>query len=96
MDFLVTIEVTWPPSNDERQKVELIAAEAARARQLADEGVLVRLWRIPGRWANVGIWRAESATRLDEAISSLPMSPWLDVIVVSLADHPNDPGRVQT
>jgi muconolactone D-isomerase len=93
MDFLVTIEVNWPPSNDERQKVDLITAEAARARQLADEGVLVRLWRIPGRWANIGIWRADNATRLHEAIFSLPMTPWLDVTVVPLADHPSDPGR---
>lgn len=93
MEFLVTIEVNWPPSNDEAQRAELVVAEAARARELADQGVLVRLWRIPGKWANIGIWRADNATRLHEAISSLPMSPWLNVAVTALADHPNDPGR---
>jgi muconolactone D-isomerase len=92
MDFLVNIKVMWPPAGDEVRKAELIAAERARAKQLADEGILIRMWRIPGAWANVGIWRADTATELHDAISSLPFYPWLDVTVVALADHPSDPG----
>lgn len=91
MEFLVRIEVGLPPDFDETHKQELIGAEAARAKVLTEEGTIVRLWRIPGRWANVGVWDAEDASRLHEAILSLPLFPWLDVTVTPLATHPSDP-----
>jgi muconolactone D-isomerase len=93
MEFLVEIEVTFPPDGDPRQKAELIAAEGKRARELAAAGIVRRLWRQPGRWANFGIWEAPDATALHEAISSLPFYPWLKVVVKPLAAHPSDPGR---
>lgn len=91
MEFLVRIEVGLPSDFDEARKQELIRAEAARAKALAEEGTIVRLWRIPGRWANVGVWNAEDASRLHEAVSSLPLFSWLDVTVTPLATHPSDP-----
>ena len=91
MEFLVRIQVRWPPESDESLKANLIEREAIRARELAIRGVIVRLWRSPGQWANIGIWRAEDATELHEAISSLPFFPWLDVHVEPLARHPSDP-----
>lgn len=93
MEFLVEIEVNFPPDGDPRQKAELIAAESKRARELAAAGIARRLWRQPGRWANFGIWEAPDATALHEAISSLPFYPWLKVVVKPLAAHPSDPGR---
>jgi muconolactone D-isomerase len=93
MEFLVEIQVNWPPSNDEQAKAALIEAEGERGRELARDGVIVRLWRIPGRWANVGIWEAPDATTLHEALASLPAYPWLDAKVTALARHPTDPGR---
>jgi muconolactone D-isomerase len=92
MDFLVEIDVTLPPSTPPERREELVAAEAVRARELATQGIIWRLWRVPGRWSNVGVWRASDATELHEALSSLPLYPWLDVRVTPLADHPNDPG----
>lgn len=92
MEFLVAIDVRLPPDTDPARKAELVAAEAIRAKELSAVGTITRLWRIPGRWANVGIWRAEDATQLHEAISSLPLYPWLDVDVTPLAQHPSDPG----
>lgn len=92
MDFLVEIDITLPPDTDPARRDELVAAEAVRARELADQGVIYRLWRIPGRWSNVGIWRAADATGLHQAISSLPLYPWLDAKVTALARHPSDPG----
>ncbi len=68
MEFLICIEVGLPPDFDEARKQELTRAEVARARALAEDGTIVRLWRIPGRWANVGVWNAEDASRLHEAI----------------------------
>ena len=91
MEFLVQIEIGLPPETGEDRKQQLVGAEAARAKELADQGRISRLWRIPGRWANVGIWCAEDATELHEAISSLPLYPWLDVRVTPLARHPSDP-----
>jgi muconolactone D-isomerase len=93
MDFLVKIDVRLPPDTDAARKADLIAAEAIRARELAAEGTISRLWRVPGRWSNVGIWRADDATELHEAISSLPFYPWLEVEVTPLARHPNDPAQ---
>jgi muconolactone D-isomerase len=92
MQFLLHIEVTWPPDGDPEEKDRRIVAEAARARELASEGVIKRLWRIPGQWATWGLWEAEDATALHAAITSLPMWPYLDVEVFPLAAHPNDPG----
>jgi len=91
MEYLVEIEVRFPPDGDPARKAELIEAEAKRARELAAEGRIKRVWRIPGRWANVGLWEAPDATELHKAISSLPFFPWLHVTVRPLALHPSDP-----
>jgi muconolactone D-isomerase len=92
MEFLVRITVEWPPDGDPGEKQGLLAAESERARELAAAGTLRRLWRIPGRWANVGLWETEDATALHEALASLPLFPWLDIDVQPLARHPSDPG----
>ena len=62
--------------------------EQVRGRELMDEGVIRRIWRIPGRTANVGIWDAANPTALHEALSSLPMFPYIDAKVTPLATHP--------
>lgn len=92
MEFLLHITVTWPPDGDPDEKARRIAGEAARARELADAGVIKRVWRIPGQWANWGLWEAPDATAIHEAVTSLPMWPYLEVEVYPLAAHPNDPG----
>lgn len=92
MEFLVHIEVNLPADVANDRRDELVEAEGRRGRELAAAGTLRRLWRIPGRWANVGIWEASDATALHEAISSLPLYRWLDVNVTPLAQHPTDPG----
>jgi muconolactone D-isomerase len=93
MEFLVHIEVRWPPDGDPTEFARLVDAEAARARELTAAGTIKRLWRIPGRRANYGLWSAGDATALHSAISSLPFFPWLDVEVIALAEHPSDPLR---
>ena len=92
MEFLVSIEVRWPPDGDLDEKQRLIQAEGMRARELAEAGTIRRLWRIPGRWANVGLWEAPDATALHDALASLPLYAWLDIEVQPLAHHPSDPG----
>ena len=66
-------------------------AESRRARELASEGHLLAIWRIPGSWANVGIWSASSADELRELLESLPFHPYLRSAIEPLEPHPNDP-----
>lgn len=91
MEFLVHMEVVGQPGAG-GEGLNLLRQEAERARQLADAGVLRRLWRVPGRRANWGIWNAVSMDELHQAIASLPLFTYLNITVHPLASHPNDPG----
>jgi muconolactone D-isomerase len=88
MEFLVRIQLTVPPGLPAEERTRLAEAEARRGRELKDAGTIVRIWRIPGRTANAGIWVAADATALHEAIASLPMFPYLQAEVTPLATHP--------
>ena len=92
MQFLLHIEVTWPADGDPEEKARRVAAEHTRSLELAEQGIIKRVWRIPGQWANWGLWEAPDATAIHQAVTSLPMWPYLAVQVHPLADHPNDPG----
>lgn len=92
-EYLVHIKVLWPVDGDPAAKEKLIAEEGHRAKELSRDGTIIRLWRVPGRWENWGVWQAADATRLHSAITSLPLYPWLDVEVTALAEHPSDPGN---
>lgn len=87
MEFLVRIEVDLPADLDPDRRASLVEAEAARGRELLAAGTIGRIWRVPGRQANVGIWRAADATELHAAISSLPLFKWMSVTVEPLATH---------
>jgi muconolactone D-isomerase len=87
MDFLVRIEVVLPPDMDELTRGELLRRESARGRELKDSGAVRRIWRIPGRLANVGIWSAPSADELHEALTSLPVWRYADISITELATH---------
>ena len=91
-EYLVHIEVNWPPDGSVTRRDLLMEAERARGQELVAAGVIRRLWRVPGRWANWGVWRAASPDDLHAALASLPFFPWLDIEVIPLAGHPNDPG----
>jgi muconolactone D-isomerase len=94
VEFLVEIDVQWPADGDAERRTQLVAAEAQRAAELAEAGIIKRLWRRPGRWANFGLWEAADAGELHQAIASLPFFPWLKVTVHPLAVHPSDPAKV--
>lgn len=94
-EYLVKIDVHWPPDSDVSLREKLIIAERERAAELVADGTIERLWRVPGRWANWGVWRAYDADELHNAIASLPFFPWLSVTVHPLAHHPSDPGPVE-
>ncbi|GAA3093240.1 muconolactone Delta-isomerase family protein [Nonomuraea sp. NPDC049421] len=90
MEFLVRFETRLPDAMGDAERKELREAERARAMRLRADGLLKRLWRVPGRRAVVGLWEAPDATALHAALSSLPQFPWMDVTVEPLATHPQE------
>jgi muconolactone D-isomerase len=86
-EFLVEIEIEWPPTMTEEERAALLVAETERGRELRAAGSIVRIWRIPGRRANVGLWEAADASELHELLSSLPVFPWMSIQVRPLAEH---------
>jgi muconolactone D-isomerase len=90
VEFLVYTDNRLAPDTDPDRVAELRARERERAMELRAQGLLKRLWRVPGRWATVGLYEAPDATVLHEALASLPMWPYTDVRVEPLADHPQE------
>jgi muconolactone D-isomerase len=87
VEFLVEIEIRLPPDLGEARRKELVDAELARGAALAEAGILRAVWRVPGRFANRAIWSAPDATVLHDALTSLPLWPYMDVSVTALARH---------
>lgn len=94
MEFLVKIEIRWPADAPADRREQIFTEELRVGQQLAREGKLRRLWRIPGRWANWSLYEVADATELHAALTSLPLYPWMDIEVHSLAVHPNDPSAL--
>jgi muconolactone D-isomerase len=91
MEFLVHMELNGITIGSGAE-IALQEQEAIRAHELGVAGILVRLWRIPGRRENWGIWSAPDPGQLHNALVSLPLFPYLAITVHPLAPHPNDPG----
>lgn len=91
MEFLVRIQINWPPEAPEEERARIFAEELEAGQRLAHAGALRRLWRIPGRWANWSLYDVADATELHDALTTLPLYPWMDIVVHPLATHPNDP-----
>jgi muconolactone D-isomerase len=88
VEFLVSIEVRTPADLDPDRLAALQAAENVRARELMAAGTLRRIWRVPGRRANVSLYEAPDATALHAALASLPLWPYMEIDVRPLAVHP--------
>jgi muconolactone D-isomerase len=88
VDFLVRIVIALPVDLSHEARRALLEAETARGRQLAESGELCAIWRVPGRTANVSIYRVADADRLHELLGSLPLFPYMDIAVEPRATHP--------
>lgn len=91
MEFLVHMEVAALIEGGNSAEKMLRDQEAVRGRELAEKGILLRLWRVPGRRENWGIWKADNCDELHNALASLPLFKYLTITVHPLASHPNDP-----
>jgi muconolactone D-isomerase len=92
MEFLVNIKLKWSENMPAEMIEKVSKAERAHAAELIKQGHLVRMWRVPCRFENWGLWRAKDATQLHEIITGLPAHPWMhDIDVRPLAKHAVDP-----
>lgn len=91
MEWLVNVRIKVPYSAPAGEVADRVRRETELADRFAAAGHIVRLWRIPGEWANWGLWSASDATELHRLLSQLPLHEWADVTVHPLAEHPNDP-----
>jgi muconolactone D-isomerase len=86
MEFLVKIELGETGLPEDQMKA-LADREAEVGTGYRDHGVLLRIWRLPGRRASLSLWRVEDADQLHELVSGFPLFPWMDVEVTALAGH---------
>jgi muconolactone D-isomerase len=93
-EFLVELRTQFPSDMASEEIDRLRAAEAVRAKELAGQGRLVRLWRPVGEMWSIGLWRAADEAELrSDVIGTLPLFPWMTATVTAVASHPNDPGK---
>jgi muconolactone delta-isomerase len=91
-EFLVTFSLAVPPGTAAQTVADTSAREAERARDLAGQGHLLRLWAVPGSGGALGLWQARDAAQLQAILQALPQAPWLTMETTPLSPHPSDPG----
>jgi muconolactone D-isomerase len=95
VEFLVEFEINPPEGIPESEVVDREEAEASVASALVEAGHLVRVWRLTapdGESRVLGLYRADDRAQLDRLLDALPLLEWMDVTVMRLEPHPNDPG----
>ena len=95
-EFLTTFAVTVPAGTPAQAVEDTEAREAQRARELAGQGHLTRLWKLPGQGRTLGLWRAGDVAGMEEILASLPLSGWMSVQTTPLSPHPSDPALTRS
>jgi muconolactone delta-isomerase len=90
-EFLTSFTITVPPGTPGPAVDDAEAREAGRARQLAKQGHLRRLWKLPGQRHALGLWRAQDAAQMQSIVESLPLNVWMTTEITPLTQHPSDP-----
>lgn len=94
MEFLVDMVTTVPAGTTDAEIDAIRTREAARSRELAAQGHLLRLWRpplAPGEWRTWGLFQAADAAGLESVLASMPLRVWRHDTVTTLTAHPSDP-----
>jgi muconolactone D-isomerase len=94
MEYLVTMTTHVPEATADEVVKEIRGREAARSRELAGQGHLLRLWRPPlqpGEWRTIGLFAAADEVELEDILASMPLRVWRSDQVVALSTHSNDP-----
>ena len=93
-EFLVTFTPAVPEGTPAHDVEDAKAREAERARELAKQGNLTRLWALPAKQgvsSALGLWRADGAAEMQAILESLPQYPYLRTQTTPLSPHPSDP-----
>ena len=96
MEFLVQFEVEIPDGVSVADVGDRERAEAAAAESLAEQGHLIRLWKVTtgdGLTTVLGLYRAGSRVELEALLVALPLYEWMRTSITPLVQHPNDPAR---
>jgi muconolactone delta-isomerase len=91
VEFLTTLTITVPEGTPDQAVDDTEAREAERARELARQGHLLRLWLLPGEGRALGLWRARDTAEMQAILKSLPPDAWMNVETTPLTQHPSDP-----
>ncbi|GAB2997193.1 muconolactone Delta-isomerase family protein [Mycobacterium bourgelatii] len=94
MEFLVTMTAHLAQGTSEGQAADVGTLEAARSRELAVQGRLLRLWRMPLRpdeGCTLALFDADDEAHLHRAVAAAPPQIWRFDEVTPLGPHPNDP-----
>jgi muconolactone delta-isomerase len=97
MEFLVEFEVEVPEGTAEHEVEQRELAEAEATARLAEDGHLLRVWRrnaVADGPIVIGLYAADSEAELDGLLGALPLADWMQMTVIPLAPHPNDPALV--
>jgi muconolactone delta-isomerase len=90
-EFLTIFTVSVPEGTPGWAVQDTEAREAARAKELAGQGHLLRLWVLPGQGRALGLWRARDAGQMQAIVKSLPLDSWMTTQITPLTPHPSDP-----
>lgn len=89
MLYHVRMDVHPPHGFDPAEFDRLKAEEKARAQDLQHQGKWLHLWRVAGEYANISVFDVADHDELHAILSTLPLFPFMDVLVTPLARHPS-------
>ena len=95
MEYLVAMTTHVPDGTPDRAVDDVRAREAARSRELAAAGHLLRLWRPPlrpGEWRSLGLFAAADGGQLEEVLASMPLRVWRTDEAHAAQPAPERPG----
>jgi muconolactone delta-isomerase len=95
-EFLTVFTIGIPNGTASQTVADTETREAQRARELAGQGHLLRLWRLPGESRALGLWNAKDPAELAMILKSLPLDSWMTDETTPLTRHPSDPATVPT
>jgi muconolactone D-isomerase len=99
MEYLVQMTTHVPEGTSAQMVEDMKTREAARSRELAAQGHLLRLWRPPlkpGEWRTLGLFTADDDGQLEEVLASMPLRVWRMDEVTPLSTHPSDPALAKS
>ena len=93
-EFLVTFTLAVPPGTPHKTVQDTEAREVQAALDLVGQGLLLRLWALPGAGRTLGLYQAPDAAQMQAILESLPLARWMTADTTPLARHPSDPAII--